>query len=407
MENYFISNNSTKEEVAEFFKNTFKVSEDVSNNFIKEYISGDILPILSDQDLKSLGLKLGPIKRWKKYYNENIDKFKEEEILEEISLDSSSEEVKKFLESCLDFKENYNLNGEILFELCEEDMKRLGMKLGQRKKLIKYINQMNMNKNIIISKNSSEEEVSDFLMKELKLSEEIVEELCLDGETLFELIENDIDGLDIQDSEKESLKNFIKNKEKYIHLNVFIIICFKENFLKDKNISFYFMKENDKKFCCEYKILNQSNQIYKNEMFELFLTKIDLNGLTDKLYITLKNEKNEEYNGNIMINRHIAINNYFCFYNFNFGKSDLLENIFFNLPIDTIFNEFSRYFLKKYSYFKTESEKDMIKSLLEQKKIPLSGNNILKLIKYCVKYNLYYKDILEKLEFHSQIKSFI
>ena len=48
--NIDISNKSTKEEVAEFFKNNFGASEDVSNNFIKEYISGDILPILSDHD---------------------------------------------------------------------------------------------------------------------------------------------------------------------------------------------------------------------------------------------------------------------------------------------------------------------------------------------------------------------
>jgi len=134
-----ISNKSTKEEVAEFFKNQFRVNEDVSNNCIKEYISGDILPILSDYDFKSvLGLKFAPLKRWRKYYYENEDKFKEEEIKEEISPDSSSEEVKKFLESYLDFKDNYNLDGKILFRLNEKDMKKLGMKLGQRKKLIKY-----------------------------------------------------------------------------------------------------------------------------------------------------------------------------------------------------------------------------------------------------------------------------
>ena len=186
MDNH-ISIKSTKEEVAEFFKNIYRVREDISNNFIKEYISGDILPILSDSDLKSLGLKLGPLKKWKNYYYENLDKFKEEEIFEEISLDSSSEEVKKFLENYLDFKENYNLNGEILFELCEEDMKKLGMKLGQRKKLIKYIKQINMNKNKSITMKSSEVETANFLMKELKLSKQIVEELGLDGETLFEL----------------------------------------------------------------------------------------------------------------------------------------------------------------------------------------------------------------------------
>ena len=279
-----ISNKSTKEEVAEFFKNQFRVNEDVSNNFIKEYISGDILPILSDYDFKSvLGLKLVPLKRWRKYYYENEDKFKEEEIKAEISQDSSSEEVKKFLESYLDFKDNYNLDGKILFRLNEKDMKKLGMKLGQRKKLIKYTK--------VITRESSEKEVANFLMKELKL----------DGESLFEIEVDDLEEFDIPNSEKERLKNFIENIEKFYHLNIFMIICLKENYLKDKNISFYFMKGNDKKIFCEYKILSQSksDQIYKNQICDLFLIKIDFNDIADKLYINMKNEKNEENNGYI------------------------------------------------------------------------------------------------------------
>jgi hypothetical protein len=121
MDNY-ISNKSTKEEVSAFFSNKFKVNEDISKNFIKEYISGEILPNLSRNDFKFLGIELYTFKRWDKYYNENKDKFKEEEIEEEISSNPSSEEVKKFLEGYLDFKESDNLNGELLFGLNEKDM---------------------------------------------------------------------------------------------------------------------------------------------------------------------------------------------------------------------------------------------------------------------------------------------
>jgi len=168
-------------------------------------------------------------------------------------------------------------------------------------------------------------------MKELKLSKQTIEKLELDGESLFKINEENIDKLDIPDSEKNNLKNFIGNKEIFYHLNIFLIICLKENYLKDKNISFYFMKGNDKKIFCEYKILNQSksDQIYKNQICDLFLIKIDFNDIADKLYINMKNEKNEENNGYIIINKNIRINNYFCFDNFNFGQSDLLENEFF------------------------------------------------------------------------------
>ena len=349
--NIDISNKSTKEEVAEFFKNNFRASEDVSNNFIKEYISGDILPILSDHDLESLGLNFDLINTWMQYYYKNMDKFKENEVKEEISSNSTSEEVKIFLESYLDFKENIDLNGKLLFGLNEEEMKKLAMKLGQRKKLIKYINKINMNKNKVetnmtVTKKSSVEEVANFLMNKLKLSKQTIEKLLLDGKALFDIEEDYIDKLDIPISEKGILKKFTVFKQNYFHFNIFMIICSQENFLKEKNFSFYFMKANDKKIFCEYNILHQgkSDQIYKSQICDLFLIKIDLGILADKLYMTFKNEKNEEYNGYIYIKKNIEMNDYFCFSNFNFGKSDLLKNKIINLSIDTIFNEFSRYF---------------------------------------------------------------
>ena len=308
--NIDISNKSTKEEVAEFFKNNFRASEDVSNNFIKEYISGDILPILSDHDLESLGLNFDLINTWMQYYYKNMDKFKENEVKEEISSNSTSEEVKIFLESYLDFKENIDLNGKLLFGLNEEEMKKLAMKLGQRKKLIKYINKINMNKNkvetnITVTKKSSVEEVANFLMNKLKLSKQTIEKLLLDGKALFDIEEDYIDKLDIPISEKGILKKFTVFKQNYFHFNIFMIICSQENFLKEKNFSFYFMKANDKKIFCEYNILHQgkSDQIYQSEICDLFLIKIDLGILHDKLYMTFKNEKNEEYNGYIYIKK--------------------------------------------------------------------------------------------------------
>jgi len=55
---------STKEEVAKFFAEYFRINEDVYNNLIKEYISGDILPNLSQEDLSYLGLRKISIMKW-------------------------------------------------------------------------------------------------------------------------------------------------------------------------------------------------------------------------------------------------------------------------------------------------------------------------------------------------------
>ena len=224
-----ISGESTKEDVAEFYKTKFNVSEEIFNNFIKEFISGDILPYLSEQEFRFLGLKVGITKKSLKYIECNKDKFKEKEINGYISSNSSSEEVQKFLESYLDFKENSNnINGKMLFELKEEDMKKLGMKLGQRKRLIKFIEQIN-NKSlkkiidITITKESSAEEVSRFLMEKLNFSEETAENFDFDGESLFCLDEEDMDAIFDElknEKEREGWAKFIETlkqrKEKLI-----------------------------------------------------------------------------------------------------------------------------------------------------------------------------------------------
>ena len=63
-----ISNKSTKEEIAIFFENNFNINKDISDKFIKEYISGDILPHLTFEDFKFLGLNLDSIISWNTYF---------------------------------------------------------------------------------------------------------------------------------------------------------------------------------------------------------------------------------------------------------------------------------------------------------------------------------------------------
>ena len=218
--NISLSESSTKEEVGEYFFRLIQ-KEDVKNILINEYISGDVLISLSLDEIKSLGIKFGPARRIFKFIEENRDKFKEKEINEKLYANSNQEEVKEFFEKCLDFKGELNsLDGKGLLELNNEGMKALGLKFGQIKKLIKYINYFKTLKppvieEISISRSSSEEEVTKFLKMRLKFSQESIDKLGgIDGETFYDLKENEIDNLnEISQEEKESLKNFLKEEK--------------------------------------------------------------------------------------------------------------------------------------------------------------------------------------------------
>ena len=130
-----ISSNSKKEEIANYFQKNFKISDEAKNNLIKEEITGDILLDISDNEFKSLGLKVGHLLRIKKFLKGNEDKFKKaKEIKVKITNKSSPQQVKNFLESCLNYKLNENnIDGKRLIELKEEEMNKLGFNLGQKK----------------------------------------------------------------------------------------------------------------------------------------------------------------------------------------------------------------------------------------------------------------------------------
>ena len=223
-----IGGNAKKEEVAEYFLKNYKITEEAKNNIIKEDISGDILLNINDADYKYLKIKIGQYKKIQKYLEKNKDNFKEKEIKEVITVKSKPEEIKNFFERCLNFKGNLNdLDGKGLIDLDEEGMKKLGLNLGQRKKLPKYIEYFKTLKieeppkeeeEIIISKKSSEEEVAKFLEMRLKFSKDAIEALALDGESLYLLKDPDIDELtELTEKEKENLKKYLndsKNEDK-------------------------------------------------------------------------------------------------------------------------------------------------------------------------------------------------
>ena len=98
-------------------------------------------------------------------------------------------------------------------------MKELGLRFGQRKRLIKYIRCFktlelaDKEDKVLINKKSSSEEVSKFLRLKLNFSQDSIDILELDGESLFGLIEEDInDVTEITEKEKENLKKFIRGE---------------------------------------------------------------------------------------------------------------------------------------------------------------------------------------------------
>ena len=102
-------------------------------------------------------------------------------------------------------------------------MKNLGLNLGQKKKLIKYIEYFKTieiedipepEEQILITKNSNEEDVAKFLNKKLHFSQDSIDALGLDGESLFLLEITEVQGLtELTEEERENLINYLKESK--------------------------------------------------------------------------------------------------------------------------------------------------------------------------------------------------
>ena len=220
-----LSSKSRKEEVADFFVENFNVIKETKELVIKEDISGDVLPYLQKEDFKSLEINFAREKRIKDYLENNKDNFEDEQITEKITINSSEEEVKLFLERYIHFNSNEdvsNLNGKNLLELNDEQMKNKGMNIGQRRKLekyIKYFKELKVEEPKIeyetITETSNKEDVSNYLRFILKLSEESLKEFeDQTGIEFFSCKESEIDKMSIIEKDKEAIKNIIKNNTK-------------------------------------------------------------------------------------------------------------------------------------------------------------------------------------------------
>ena len=203
-----ITSSSSPEEVAKCFAEKLKISQEVQENIIKQEISGDILLSLEDAELKSLGLKLGPMKKVKKYLSENKNDFIEKDIEIKIDINSTKAEVKEFLEKYIGMDEDYDLNGKELLELSNDDIESIGLNLGKKKKFEKYLKYFKSIKTE--NKEDKKEEPKEQKNEQMEEKEEKVNE---------EKDINDNNQKEEENKEKEKKENKEEGKEEEIPVN--------------------------------------------------------------------------------------------------------------------------------------------------------------------------------------------
>ena len=400
-------------------------------------INGKIMINLTEEEMKKLGMNLGQRKKLIRYINQ----LKQNEINSDkinITRESSEEEISKFLKEKLNFDQeiidDLELDGEALFELEDEEIDEIDLTNDQKERLKRFLkenkninkkqedNINQSNKNIFeddemkITVKSSKYEVSRFLKEKLSFTQEIIDEMDLDGETLFDLSDDEINELYFLDKEqKENLKNLIKennnkNKTQYkiqqlndkSKYNIFLILPIKKNYYNKISFTFKIRNpfNNTKEKICDYRILNVSENDEKIPC-ELFLIQISIDNLNDDLYLNIKNDINKGYEKRISISIHKCNENFFSFYDFfDFSLPEIVD-----VSKNTIFNEYYKFFFYKQLKYEEKYKKEMLESLRNEKKIVLSGNNILFLLKICFKYNLKFN--INKFNFNVKINDYI
>ena len=437
-----ISANSTCEQVAEDLFMNLKLKEEDKKIFIKEGISGDILYMLDIDHIKK-ELKFKPIlaNKIKKYLEENKEKFKPKEISENIPI-KNEEEIKAFFEKFIGYKDNLDsIKGENdLRQLKTEDMVKLGLNLGQRIKLVRYINYFNSLKEkkeikITITKDSNDVDALNYLKNELNISQESIEKIGLDSDianTLFDsevLTENVLneylESKDIKQDEYDSLMKFIKlrdemeeNEKNEVKRKCKSIESDKIEYLKkdiepfqknsDYNIFFILSTKNEtfsnlrfavfqtrgfisSKYINRYfYLINSSSYKYKEQNFFMLLFQVILDNPIHSFCVNVI-DQDKNPNSPIYESEEIIMEKEFD-NNFVLSIEKINKDFFPPTPNDIIFTEYLNYF------FDEKNEKKMIKkNLIEilnmsianhKKTIFLSGKNILKFIKNCIDLNI-------------------
>ena len=220
-----INRSSTIDDICTFLK-SLKIKDTTVSKFKEEKIKGNELFYLIDQDYEYFKI----FKLQKKNLQKKLEEIKVSvsNILDyKINIDSNSkeEEVYNFLKTECHLEENIlekfkDIKGQKFQKLKEQDLKNIGLKLGERRKILSYISSMkskinNVNNNNIIS-SSTIEEVCSFLKYKFNLSEEILNifrNAEIDGNQFFELGPDDLSDLSISEEIQREILNYINTQE--------------------------------------------------------------------------------------------------------------------------------------------------------------------------------------------------
>ena len=301
-----LSPNSTEQEVAQFFKKKFSLKEEITNKILRENITGEVVNDLTNEDYNSLGISTGDKKKIKSFLKNNADKNTSKITEKSINIYSTKTDVKKFFENYLNFKSDLNLNGYQILNLTKEKLQEMGLSIGQRIKLNKYIDYMKKQSSEIsnIREGSNKNEVAEFLKNILKFSDESIRNLDLDGESIFLFEEEDEDMEKLTEEEKERFINFIRIEKNQKKANE---ISSKEDKIKRSNEEATKIKDNTNKNQNQNKIekTNKNLNIINNEA--LFKDK-NLNKIINKAE-RVNNLKNPKPQNEIIIEKNEQLNN--------------------------------------------------------------------------------------------------
>ena len=179
----------SKEEIYEFLEKNYILSEETKKKLKDEYIDGEVLFELNDEDFLFFQFKPFVISTIKFKIK------KEKELLKGINESRKKDLIKKLKKFGIDNPDKF-LNS---------DYNKMGLRVGQKKLL---------NKLMKISKiNLIDIDILKYLKDEIGLSESTITNL--DGitkEYLFKMEKNEINDLNIKDEDKKKLINLIKEK---------------------------------------------------------------------------------------------------------------------------------------------------------------------------------------------------
>ena len=99
-----LSEESTKEEVAEYLLKNCKLDEKTKTVLINEDISGDIILDIQDAEFKSIGIKIGTLKKIKKALEPVKDKIKKKNLKIIFQKFQNQKKLKAFLKDVLILK---------------------------------------------------------------------------------------------------------------------------------------------------------------------------------------------------------------------------------------------------------------------------------------------------------------